>query len=116
MRISGIQVIASDHAAAVTTYTELFGAKVCGEGKSGVLAAQWDGAALAALPVTAIVNAYHYAWASRFRTERIGFSGQTGARATITLPAPAGAQLEPGSAYQLELEAIDGTRWTSPLR
>jgi thiosulfate dehydrogenase [quinone] large subunit len=83
---------------------------------SGALAAEWDGAALAALPAGAIANAYPYAWASRFKTERIGFSGQTGARATITLPAPANAQLKPGSAYQLELEAIDGTTWTSPLR
>jgi thiosulfate dehydrogenase [quinone] large subunit len=83
---------------------------------SGALAAEWDGAALAALPAGAIVNAYPYAWASRFKTERIGISGQTGARATITLPAPAGAQPKPGSAYQLELEAIDGSRWMSPLR
>ena len=32
-------------------------------------------------PPDAIRNAYPYAWASRFKTERIGFSGQTGARA-----------------------------------
>jgi thiosulfate dehydrogenase [quinone] large subunit len=83
---------------------------------SGALAAQWDGAALAALPAGAIANAYPYAWASRFKTERFGFSGQTGARATITLPTPANAQLKPGSIYQLELEAIDGTTWTSSLR
>ena len=53
---------------------------------SGQAIAQWDGAALAALSEDAIRNAYPYAWASRFKTERIGFSGQTGARATITLP------------------------------
>jgi thiosulfate dehydrogenase [quinone] large subunit len=83
---------------------------------AGSLAAEWDGAALAALPAGAIVNAYPYAWASRFKTERIGFSGQTGARATITLPAPADTQLKPGAAYQLELEAIDGSRWMSSTK
>lgn len=56
---------------------------------SGETIAQWDGAALAALPATAIRNSYPYVWASRFKPERIGFSGQTGARATITLPPPA---------------------------
>ena len=45
---------------------------------SGQAIAQWDGAALAALSEHAIRNAYPYAWASRFKTERIGFSGQTG--------------------------------------
>ena len=53
---------------------------------SGEKLAQWDGAALAALAPDSIRNAYPYEWAAQFKTERIGFSGQTGARATITLP------------------------------
>lgn len=75
---------------------------------AGRTAAAWDGATLAALPDDAIRNAYPYAWASRFKTETIGFSGQTGARAVITLPAT--APIAPG-AYDLVLEAIDGARW-----
>ena len=47
---------------------------------------------------------------SRFKTERIGFSGQTGARATITLP-PAATQAASGEARILVLEAIDGSVW-----
>ena len=46
---------------------------------SGEKLAQWDGAALAALAPDAIRNVYPYEWASQFKTERIGFSGQTGA-------------------------------------
>src|SRR5262249_28775399 len=42
---------------------------------AGQKLAQWDGQALAALPTDAIRNAYPYAWASHFETERIGFSG-----------------------------------------
>ncbi|MEO8421502.1 MAG: TQO small subunit DoxD [Hyphomicrobium sp.] len=77
---------------------------------SGEKLAQWDGAALAALAPDAIRNAYLYEWASQFKTERIGFSGQTGARATITLPpvTTAGAS---GDARILVLEAIDGSLW-----
>ncbi len=82
---------------------------------SGTVAAQWDGAALAALPAGAIRNAYPYAWASKFKSERIGFSGQTGARAIITLPAPAGAHIAPGQPYTLVLEAIDGARWQAAV-
>ena len=77
---------------------------------SGQKLAQWDGAALAALAPEAVRNAYPYAWASRFKAERIGFSGQTGARATITLP-PAAAQAAEGEARILVLEAIDGSVW-----
>jgi thiosulfate dehydrogenase [quinone] large subunit len=83
---------------------------------AGATVAQWDGAALAALPPGGILNAYPYAWASRFKTERIGFSGQTGARAAIALPAPTGATVIGGSAYQLVLEAIDGTVWRAPAK
>jgi thiosulfate dehydrogenase (quinone) len=82
---------------------------------SGAVAAQRDGAALAALSPDAIRNAYPYAWASRFRSERIGFSGQTGARAAITLPAPAGANIAPGQNYVFVLEAIDGDRWQTNI-
>ncbi len=79
---------------------------------SGATVAAWDGAALAALPQSDIRNAYPYAWASRFKTETIGFSGQTGARATITLPAP--APIAPGE-YDLVLEAINGAKWRASL-
>ena len=58
----------------------------------------------------AVRNAYPYAWASRFRAESIGFSGQTGARATITLP-PTAAPAAEGEARVLVLEAIDGSVW-----
>ena len=77
--------------------------------------AVWDGAALAALPADAIANTYPYVWASKFKTERIGFSGQTGARATIALPAPE-SPVPPAGRYALELEAIDGAKWRTPAR
>ena len=77
---------------------------------SGQKLAQWDGAALAALTPDAIRNAYPYEWAAQFKTERIGFSGQTGARATITLP-PVATGAASGDARILVLEAIDGSLW-----
>lgn len=77
---------------------------------SGQKLAHWDGAALAGLAPAAIRNAYAYAWASRFKPESVGFSGQTGARATITLPPTATATAE-GDARVLVLEAIDGSVW-----
>jgi hypothetical protein len=76
---------------------------------SGSTVAEWDGATLAKLPDTAIRNFYPYAWASHFKTETIGFSGQTGARATIALPAPRAAPT--GTPHALELEAINGAIW-----
>ena len=82
---------------------------------SGAIAARWDGAALAALPAGEIRNVYPYAWASKFKTETIGFSGQTGAKAAITLPPPAGAKLTSGQKYTLVLEAIDGAKWQAPV-
>jgi thiosulfate dehydrogenase (quinone) len=78
---------------------------------TGTPVAGWDGTALARLPATAIRNAYPYVWASRFKTEKIGFGGTTGARATIDLPPPAGIAIAAGGAYRLVLEAIDGTEW-----
>jgi thiosulfate dehydrogenase (quinone) len=82
---------------------------------SGAAIAQWDGAALAGLPAGTIRNAYPYAWASKFKTELIGFSGQTGARATITLPPPAAGRVAPGQPYVLVLEAIDGAKWQAAV-
>jgi len=82
---------------------------------AGAIVAQWDGATLAALPESAIRNGYPYVWASKFKTERIGFSGQTGAKATITLPPPAGAKLTPAHSYTLVLEAIDGAKWQTAV-
>ena len=79
--------------------------------QSGATVAEWDGATLAALPATAIRNVYPYVWASHFKTEKIGFSGQTGARATITLPPP--NETHGGTPHALVLEAIDGTTWQS---
>jgi thiosulfate dehydrogenase (quinone) len=81
--------------------------------KSGSTAATWDGAALAALPQGAIRNAYPYAWASRFKTETIGFSGQTGARAAITLPATTAVA---AGDYELVLEAINGATWRATVK
>ena len=81
---------------------------------AGAVVAQWDGAALAKLPEGAIRNAYPYAWASKFKPEP-GFSGQTGARAVITLPPPAGTKLTPGPSYTLILEAIDGAKWQTTV-
>ncbi len=80
---------------------------------SGSTVAEWDGATLAALPATAINNVYPYVWASHFKTEKIGFSGQTGARATITLPPPQGSST--GTARRLVLEAINGATWQGNL-
>jgi thiosulfate dehydrogenase [quinone] large subunit len=79
---------------------------------AGATVATWDGAALAGLPSEAIQNTYPYAWASRFKTETIGFSGQTGARATITLPPAAPI---PEGAYELVLEAINGAKWQTEI-
>jgi thiosulfate dehydrogenase [quinone] large subunit len=78
---------------------------------SGQKLAEWDGKALATLPLDAIRNQFSYAWASHFQTERVGFSGQTGARAKITLPAPAAIQPVESTSRVLLLEAIDGTTW-----
>jgi thiosulfate dehydrogenase [quinone] large subunit len=77
---------------------------------SGQTLARWDGETLAALPETAIRNSYPYVWASRFKTERIGFSGQTGARATITLT-PTTIGSASGGTRILLLEGIDGSMW-----
>jgi thiosulfate dehydrogenase (quinone) len=79
---------------------------------SGETLARWDGATLAALPEDAIRNGYPYAWASRFEPQQIGFSGQTGARATITLP-PTATQPSSSQTRILALEAIDGKVWRS---
>jgi thiosulfate dehydrogenase [quinone] large subunit len=79
---------------------------------SGQILGKWDGAVLAALPPAAIRNKYSYAWASQFRPERIGISGQTGASATITLP-PATLQAGASPARVLVLEAIDASVWRS---
>jgi thiosulfate dehydrogenase [quinone] large subunit len=74
---------------------------------SGTTVAQWDGAVLAALALSAIRNGYPYVWASKFKTDASGFQGRP-ARATITLPPPSGAS---GQSYSIVLEAIDGAKW-----
>lgn len=58
-------------------------------------------------------SSYPYVWASHFKTETIGFSGQTGARATITLP-PSDRN-GAGVPETLVLEAINGTTWKAAL-
>jgi thiosulfate dehydrogenase [quinone] large subunit len=78
---------------------------------AGHTLATWNGETLAALGPYAILNVYRYAWASHFKTERIGFSGQTGARAAITLPTPATTEPTESKTRVLLLEAIDGTTW-----
>jgi len=80
---------------------------------SGETVATWDGAVLAALPAESFDNVYPYVWASKFKTETVGFSGVTGAKATITLQAPAGATIPAGGPYDLVLEAINGAVWRS---
>jgi len=82
---------------------------------AGAVVAQWDGAALAALSPDAIRDAAPYAWASKFKPERIGFSGQTGARATITLPPASPGHIVPMQPYIFVLEAIDGARWQTAV-
>lgn len=77
---------------------------------SGQVLAKWNAATLATLSPAAIRNTYPYVWAAQFRVESIGFSGQTGARATITLP-PIAMQAAEGEARILVLEAIDGSVW-----
>jgi len=79
--------------------------------KSGATVAEWNGTTLAALPPTAIHNVYPYVWASHFKTEKIGFSGQTGARATITLPPPEVTTAGGGMPHEIILEAINGITW-----
>ncbi len=83
--------------------------------RSGAPVASWDGAVLAALPAGAIRNGYPYVWAARFKTETIGFGAQTGARATVTLPAPATPPVAQGD-YELVLEAINGAKWQAPAK
>ena len=83
------------------------------EDEAGTVVARWDGDTLANLPESAIENAYPYVWAAHFKTEIIGFSGATGARARISLPAPqAGMVLTPGS-FSMTFQAIDGTTWSA---
>ena len=82
--------------------------------ESGATIAEWNGTTLAALPPTAIRNVYPYVWASHFKTEKIGFSGQTGARATITLPPP--DVTHGGTPHEIVLEAIDGTTWQAKTK
>jgi thiosulfate dehydrogenase (quinone) len=82
---------------------------------SGNKIAEWDGATLAALPASAFENVYPYVWASKFKAEKIGFSGVTGAKATIALPVPGGATIPAGGTYDLVLEAIDGAVWKSSV-
>ena len=82
---------------------------------TGAVAAQWDGTALAALPEAAFDNAYPYAWAARFKAATLGFSAVTGARAAITLPPPAGANLTPSGTYTLVLDAINGAQWQAAV-
>jgi len=82
---------------------------------SGETIAEWDGAMLAALPDAAFRNVYPYVWASHFKTEKFGFSGQTGARATIALPPPGVTKLDPGRAHALVLEAINGATWQANI-
>lgn len=78
---------------------------------SGELLARWDGQTLAALQPNAIRNTFDYAWAARFKPEQLGFSGQTGARVSITLPPPANVQPTESKSRVLLLEAIDGSVW-----
>lgn len=84
--------------------------------KSGATISEWDGAKLAALPATAFDNLYPYAWASKFKTEKIGFSGQTGAHATITLPPPSSTNGSGGAPHALVLEAINGASWRASVK
>ena len=77
---------------------------------TGATLAEWNGETLAALPKEAIRNVYPYVWASHFKTEKIGFSGQTGARASITLPPPGTARAD-GTPHELVLEEINGATW-----
>jgi len=80
---------------------------------SGATVAEWNGKTLAALPASAIRNVYSYAWASHFKTEKIGFSGQTGARATITLPPP--DETHAGVPHAFVLDAINGATWQAKV-
>jgi uncharacterized membrane protein YphA (DoxX/SURF4 family) len=81
--------------------------------ESGAVVASWNGAALKA---ASIDNALPYVWAAHFKAETIGFSGATGARATIALPAPAGVRLAEGAMLNLILEAINGATWEQTAR
>lgn len=76
---------------------------------SGATVAAWNGETLASLPASAIHNVYPYVWASHFKTEKIGFSGVTGAKATISLPPP--DETHGGTPQALVLEAINGATW-----
>ena len=77
---------------------------------SGQKLAKWDGAALAALAPDAISQRLSLRVGVAVQARGIGFSGQTGARATITLP-PVATQAAGGDTRILVLEAIDGATW-----
>jgi thiosulfate dehydrogenase [quinone] large subunit len=72
----------------------------------------WDGAALSALPETAITNLFTQPWGSKVEPTQYGLGGITGAKATIRLP---GQHALPPGEYRLKLSDIDGRHWEAAV-
>jgi thiosulfate dehydrogenase [quinone] large subunit len=73
---------------------------------------RWGGAALSALPLSAIDNLFTQPWGARIAPTNYGLGAVTGAKAMIRLP---GQQpLEQGR-YRLRLTDIDGRSWETAV-
>lgn len=81
-------------------------------GKAGRILATWNGQALAALPRDAIHNVFAY---NKVTTGPYGLVARMGAKATITLPPDAGADLASRQSTALTLTSVDGDRFSLAL-
>jgi thiosulfate dehydrogenase (quinone) len=80
----------------------------------GSVLEQWGGIALSHLPTSAIANEFDY---NRFEPGPFGLRAQMGAMATITLPAPSGADTRSlHSAATLQLRTVNGNTFNVPVR
>lgn len=80
----------------------------------GTVLEQWDGNALSHLPASAIANEFAY---NRFAPGPFGLRAQTGAKATVTLPAPSNA--DTGSlngAATLQLRTVNDNTFNVAVR
>jgi uncharacterized membrane protein YphA (DoxX/SURF4 family) len=80
----------------------------------GSVLEQWDGTALSHLPASAIVNEFAY---NRFASGPFGLRAQTGAMATITLPAASFSDSGSHSrAATLQLRTVNGNTFNVRIR
>ncbi len=79
---------------------------------AGHAVAAWDWRALAALPQTAIANAFPY---NRFKAGTFGLEGGMGAKAVVTLPPPPGG-LPAADGQSLRVIDVDGQTFSAGLK